>query len=284
MSTAQIIEGISHKQYSEIDAEHSGALKKILISPLAYKAGKEQEAAGIDEDKDCLRLGRAIHTATLEPRRFPSQYVCWSGGRRAGKAWDDYAAEAEVSGQTILKEDQLDQAVAISKACRTHPVAGPILAAAGRAELTICWKHHLTGIDLKVRLDWLISGILSDLKSCRDPSPQRFASQAAQLGYHFQLALYADAVAAAGLGSVETKIIAAQSSAPFDVVVYDVPEDVLFIGRQQYEKALAMLVECRDSKKWPGMAPTEEVTLKLPTWADIHEELELTFDGEPMAA
>jgi hypothetical protein len=80
----EVIEGIGHSKYALIDAEHSGVLRQILISPLAYRAAKEQEAAEVDEDRDVLRLGRGTHTAILEPVKVPKQYVCWSGGTRRG--------------------------------------------------------------------------------------------------------------------------------------------------------------------------------------------------------
>lgn len=278
--TARIIEGLSHKQYSEIQAEHSGLLRQILISPLAYKTAKDQEAAGIDGDKDVLRLGRATHTAVLEPQHFAEQYVCWSGGKRFGKAWDAYENDAAVNGKTILKEDQLDKAVAIGKAVRSHRVAGPIVSAHGRAELTIVWTHPRTGLDIKVRLDYVTGKILVDLKSCRDPSGRAFCQSATNLGYHFQMALYSDAAAAAGLGALEVNLIAAQSASPFDVVVYAMGEDALFVGRQNYEKALDLVVACRESGAWPGMAATEKVPFKLPAYADIRDEIPITVGGE----
>lgn len=264
----QIIEDLTHEEYARIDAEHSGVLQKALISPLAYRVAKEREAAGVDEDRDCLRLGRAIHTACLEPSRFPQQYVCWSGGRRAGKAWDEYEAAAKAAGSTILKEDQIDQAVAMSKAVRSHAVAGPLVSSNGVSELTIVWTHPRTDMCIKCRLDRLADdGFLIDLKSTRDPRPARFCTQAAGMGYHIQMALYADAVAAAGLGAVAVKIVAVQSSPPHDVVVYSLDENVLATGRLEYERALDLIVACRSAGKWPGQAPTEEVPLNLPMWA-----------------
>ena len=278
---AEIIEGLSHAQYDKIGAEHSGVLRKMLISPLAYLRAKQLEAAGIDEDRDVLRLGRAVHTAVLEPSLFARQYICWSGGKRAGAAWNAYVADAERLGQTILKEDQIDLAVKIAKAVRGHPIARPILDRDGRAEVAIVWDHPRTGVRIKVRLDWLTVGVLTDLKSCRDPAPHRFATTAAQLGYHCQLALYADACAAAGLGAVEVKIIAVQNTEPFDVVVYALDEDILSIGRNEYERALDLLVQCRESKQWLGQAMTGEVPLKLPAWARPEED-SITIDGEVM--
>jgi hypothetical protein len=277
----QLIEGMSFAQYRDIDAEHSGVLRRILTSPLAYRRSKDLETAGVDKDRDCLRLGRAVHTAVLEPHLFPKLYTCWSGGRRAGHAWDDFESSATASGVTILKEDQIDLAVKVSKAARSEPAAAPILNATGRAEVVIVWRHPRTGVDIKVRIDWLTADTLVDLKTCRDPAPHRFATTAAQLGYHFQLALYADAAAAVGLGSLAVKIVAAQSTEPHDVVVYSLDEDVLFRGRDEYERALDQLVECRQSDKWPGQAGGKEMALKLPAWCAPADE-ELTYEGEVM--
>lgn len=275
----EIIENLTHAGYSRIDAEHSGCLQKALISPLAYHYQKQQESLGLDEDRDMLRLGRATHTATLEPHRFPAQYVCWSGGRRSGKLWDEYEAEAAANRRTILKEDQLDTAIAIAKSVRSHPVSGPMLTAKGRAELTIVWTHPRTGIRIKCRLDWLSDALLLDLKTTRDVSPARFCSQAAQLGYHTQMALYTDAVYAAGLRPVATKIVSVQSTAPHDVVVYSLDEDALGPGRERYEAALDLIAKHRASGVWPGMAMDEEIKLNLPEWS-VTSGPEVDFGNE----
>jgi hypothetical protein len=198
--------------------------------------------------------------------------VCWSGGTRRGKVWDAYENDAADTGKTILNEKQLDAAVAIGKAVRAHPVAGPIVAATGRAELTIVWTHPRTGIRIKVRLDYVTGKILADLKSCRDPASRQFCKSATDLGYHFQMALYSDAAAAAGLGALEVNLIAAQSASPFDVVVYEMDENALFVGRQNYEKALDLIVACRESGQWPGQATTGKVPFKLPAYADVHDD------------
>jgi hypothetical protein len=273
----EVIEGLTHSAYSKIEAEHSGVLKQILVSPLAYKHAKDQEALGADEDRDVLRLGRAVHTAVLEPHRLAQQYVCWAAGRRSGKEWEAFSLDS--ADKTVLKEDQLDLAVSIAKSVRSHPVSGPMLTAKGRAELTIVWTHPRTGIRIKCRLDWLTDALLLDLKTTRDVSPARFCSQAAQLGYHTQMALYTDAVYAAGLGPVATKIVAVQSTAPHDVVCYSLDEDALGPGRERYEAALDLIVKHRVSGVWPGMAMDEELELNLPTWA-VGDAQGLVFDDE----
>lgn len=278
----EIIEGLTHAQYAQIDAEHSGVLQRILVSPLAYRVAREQEAAGVDDETDPMRLGQAIHTATLEPALFAKRYACWSGVRR-GKDWESFRDASASAGVTILLEKQLDAAVAMGKAVRAHPIAGPLIAQPHRSELTIVWTHPRTGVRIKCRLDWIAGSVLVDLKSTRDPSPARFSTQAAQMGYHVQLALYSDAVSAAGLGAVDTKIVAVQSAPPHDVVVYALDEGALGPGRERYETALDTLVACRKSGQWPGQAVDAEVPFRLPAWVvPADDDLQLTCNGEVM--
>ena len=42
-------------------------------------------------DSPAMRLGRAIHTAVLEPDLFPVHWTLYDG-RRAGNAWTEFSA------------------------------------------------------------------------------------------------------------------------------------------------------------------------------------------------
>jgi hypothetical protein len=135
---------------------------------------------------------------------------------------------------------------------------------------------------LKARLDFLGSLALLDLKTCRSPAPGLFSSQSARLKYHCQMALYNAALIAAGLEPRPVKIVAAQNVAPFDVVVYDVGEDVIIHGERMVEAALDTLAECRETGQWPGLAPDEEMVLRLPMWA-VGDEDEWSVVTEEVA-
>jgi hypothetical protein len=148
---------------------------------------------------------------------------------------------------------------------RAHPIAGKLLAEPGRAELSITWTHERTGIACKSRIDWLCSS-MADLKTTKDVTPNLFASASARLGYHVQMAFYSAALEALGI-HVPVKLIVVQNVEPFDVAVYNVPDDVIIAGEQIFESALDRLIECRSSGVWPGIAHNEELTLHLPAWA-----------------
>lgn len=271
---AAVVTGEPFAKYAQSPEVHATALRYMLMSPLAYKAHLEQP----DVETDAMRLGRACHTAVLEPMQFLREFALWDGGRRAGKTWDSFVAAND--GKTILTQDQYDTAVAVQKSVRSHKVASRYLSEPnGRAEVSIRWVHERTGVAIKCRLDLLCSVVL-DLKTCRDPSPAKFAAVCAQYGYAMQLALYRDAACAAGLGALPGKIIAVQSTEPHDVVVYDLDGELQALGTAQYEKALDLLVECTKSGDWPGQHPDEEVQLRLPAWATNEDEDEpLTFNG-----
>lgn len=254
-----VIEKLPFSKYCELPGEHSTGLRRALVSPLEYDYYKRNER----EDTDTLRIGRAVHTATLEPLQFMREYVLWEGGRRAGKDWDKF--EIEHAGKTILKPEQYDPAVVMAEAIRAHPVSGPLFAGAGRNELTIQWRHE-SGALCKARVDRLSSALI-DIKTASDITPHGFASAAMRYGYFTQMAFYHDAVKSAGLGLYRVKIVVVQKKPPHDVVVYDIGDDELAAGREQYERALAIVAECTKTGVWPGQAPVEPVPLRLPAWA-----------------
>lgn len=255
-----IFERLPFEKYRELKGLHSTSLRRALVSPLEYHYYTTNE----QEDSDTYRIGRAAHTATLEPLQFLREYILWEGGTRRGKDWD--AFEIEHAGKTILKAEQYDVATAASEAIRSHPVAGPLFVGAGRNELSIQFRHE-SGALCKARIDRLCDAALIDIKTAADITPHGFAAAAFRYGYFTQMAFYADAVKAAGLGVFPVKIVVVQKKAPFDVTVYDIGDDELAAGRKEYERAIAIVAECEASGKWPGQAPIEALPLKLPHWA-----------------
>jgi hypothetical protein len=275
----KVIERMPFERYVELPGEHATALKDLLVSPRLYHR-KQQQAR---TDKDALRIGRAAHTAILEPDRFLLEYTVWrldpegNTRRRYGKIWDEFR---EVNAdKTILTETQYMMALAMRDAARSHPLASQLLTEKGRNELTIQWIDERTGLSCKARFDRLCSALV-DVKTTRDPSPHRFSGDAAKFGYPLQLAFYQEAARAVGLGDFPVKIVAVQSVEPYDVVVYDLAPEIIAHGRDQFKLALDRLIECRQNDAWPGIAHNEEMSLTLPAWAtpDFDEEA-LTFDG-----
>jgi exodeoxyribonuclease VIII len=255
---------VSHADYFGSPGLSWSVLREMANSPLHFRKRREQPIP----DSDTLRLGRATHTAVLEPHRFLADYVLWEGGRRAGKVWEEFTAVAEAAGKTVLTDDQYTAALEMRDAVRSHPVAAPYLEA-GIAERPIYWTDSDTGIACRARPDLISTSkpAVVELKTARSTDARLFGNSAAHLSYHGQLAFYVDGMAAQpGFGVLPAVIIAVEKDS-LDVSVFTVDaEDALYAGQALYRELLAKVAACEASGKWPGRCE-REIALQLPAWS-----------------
>jgi hypothetical protein len=249
-------------------------LKLMAKSPAHYHWALTQE---YPVETDALLVGRAVHTAVLEPAKFARQYVTWNGAQRRGKEWEAFqAASAAVE---ILTLKQSLQVTLIANAVRRDPEAVRLLTA-GEAEVTITNSISVPALGetlaatwpTKARLDYLGPRGIVDLKSCVDASPEGFGRAAWRLNYLGQAAWYVDAVERETGKAPDFTLVAVEKSAPYAVQVYRVNDELLEIGRDQYKGLLHRLAQCQQTNKWPGYVdgPSD---LLVPRWA-LPEESE----------
>jgi hypothetical protein len=117
------------------------------------------------------------------------------------------------------------------------------------------------------------------LKSARDVRPFIFGTAAARLGYHLQWAYYLDGFETITGERPLVREIAVESAEPHDVVVYDIPDDVIEQGRADYQALVRQLLDCEARKEWLGVAQGTEQVLTLPTWAYPQASDDLTDLG-----
>ena len=155
----------------------------------------------------------------------------------------------------------------MSEALRAHGVARDLLRG-GLAEETIEWTDADTGLACKGRLDYLRPDLVIDLKSSRDPSPERFARDAVKYGYAAQVAFYHDGAGRSKRtdGKRLPCIIAVRAGDDFDVAAFQIEPETFDVGRSIYLSLLRKLAECTAADYWPGVAP-ELWPLYLPPWA-----------------
>jgi hypothetical protein len=241
-------------------------------SPLIY-----QHKRSTAIDSDAFRVGRATHTATLEPEKYEYQYVVYDGKRRAGKHWEQFSEDYK--DVTILTAAQDIAARGMADAVRSHPVASEILSY-GEAEVTLFWTDP-SGVEMKARLDW-VGSCVADLKTSRDVSPHAVSNACARYGYPIQFATYVDAAMAVIRKALPFKAIFVEKSPPHQVAVYNVPDKVFMVGREKRDAAIKTLLECRKTRVWHGVDGGEELTLSLPLWCTDEHEEELTFGGQSL--
>jgi len=281
----KILSRVPYEEYSGLPGINISRLKEMKRSPLHF----QYRSANPVQSKP-LSLGTAAHCAVLEPERFQRQFAVWnrrseSGNLcpRKGQYWDAFVAANP--GKTIITEDEGLDALAIAKAIRSDPCAMRYLES-GDPEVTMLWSLDIESlthgkvvtIDCRGRADWLtrIDGkhYLIGLKTAKDCRPFPFGAAAARIGYHLQWAFYLDGYRAITGVTPELREIVVESAPPYDVVVYDIPEDVILQGRAEYEGLLRLLIDCETRREWLGVANGVEQTLSLPTWAyDTQDDL-----------
>lgn len=258
--------------YDAIVALSATKLKELKRSPQHYKYYLEHPRTSA-----ALTLGIATHTAVLEPERFANDFAVWTNrtatGRmspRTGKWWDLFCIENH--GKTILTDDEATTATQIALAVRSHAIAMTYLAQ-GDPEVTMQWE--LQGRSCKGRIDWLTKTYdhptLVGLKTARDCRHFVFGWQAAKLGYHIQWGFYHDGYEL--LTGVKPRMIeiVVESTPPHAVAVYNIPNDILEQGREEYQGLIERLQDCEAKNEWPG--PQEGIEdLTLPSWAYERDE------------
>lgn len=272
----RIVAGVDFSTYRAAAGVNVSSLKELARSPLHYRYAKDNPKP----TTSAMSLGTAAHCATLEPKRFAAEFVTWTGGRRAGKEWDAFKADAEAAQRLILTEDERDTALAIAQAVRACPEAMVYLKR-GHAEVSMSWQHDEPELALKGRVDWLTVAdgcdVVVGLKTTRDLRPREFAAQAARLCYHWQWAFYYDGFERITGRKPAMVEIVVENAAPHAVAVYRIPEHVLERGRQEYRDALTTLAQCEASGVWPGPV-VGEVEFDLPGWAYPEDENDIILD------
>ena len=237
-------------------------LRLMAKSPAHYRAALDGER----EDTLAMRLGRLVHALVLG-----GDYLVWDGTRR-GKEWDRFAEEN--AGREIVTASELAQAEPVAAAVSASELAAPLLD--GAHEQTIEWE--IGGRKCQGRLDVLNAAFITDLKSTTNAEPEWFSRHGAKMGYHAQLAWYADGAKAAGLViAPRCYVVAVEMKPPHVVTCLELTPHALDMGRRAYRLWWERLMVCERSDYWPGYV---EGIAPL----DVPEDETLWIDGEEVAA
>jgi exodeoxyribonuclease VIII len=172
----------------------------------------------------------------------------------------------EAEGREIISNEEWTKLAAIRDAVRSHPAAALALAGSPVIEQSIFWD--VDGIACRCRPDAVTErGVIVDLKTTRDASPDGFAKSIAQYRYHVQAAFYSDGYKTAfGEAPRGFVFIAVETDPPYLVAVYVASETMTNRGRFDYRADLDTFRECLAADTWPGYS-NAPLTIDLPKWA-----------------
>lgn len=236
-------------------------LDKIAQSPMHYKEYIRAKLAGESEDSKALRVGSAVHSLILEPEKEDFIRVK-SRLTKEGKA----IIEANPD-KLILSDDEYLLVDAIADSVGCHPFASKILEADGETETSFYWQHEL-GMLCKCRPDYLrFDGLIVDIKTTEDASPEGFARSSEKYRYYVQTAFYRQGIEAVTGMKVEGFVfIAVEKSPPYAVACYLADQDMIAAGDYEVNRCLNIYKNCLEKDEWPGY-PQELIPLSRPRWA-----------------
>jgi len=265
--------GLTFDEYRAIDAINHSVLRLFERSPAHAKA----EMDNPPEQTKAQLLGRAVHSAVLEPKTFGSLYAVGPGGDRRTKAvkaaWAEFLEANQ--GKTVLTGDEFSTCTRVSAAVWANPIANRLLSGTGSNEVTLIWKS--SGVACKARLDRatrvIDKVVVGDIKTTDDASPAAFARSAAKYRYHTQAAWYLDGIQWITGEHARFLLVAVEKVEPFGVAVYELDQLSLEQGRHDCARWLQSYKTCKALDSWPCYA--EAITeLRLPGWAVRPDEWE----------
>lgn len=253
---------ISNLEYHAAHAIGSSSLKRILRSPAHYEYERQNPTPPTPD----MIFGTHLHSAVLEPSAFwPNIVTCpeFKGPGCVQKRLD--WAEAQ-KGKYVLEQDDIERLEAMRDAIRKHPIANAMLHG-GTAELSFFGVDESTGIEIKARPDYLhADGMIIDLKSTVDASPEGFPRQAVNYGYALSAWQYSMLVAqVTGKPMKKFAIVAVEKKPPYCVACYVLDAEWMKYGERQYNKAITMLAHARRSGRFEGY-PEHVMLLDLPRY------------------
>lgn len=241
-------------------------LTDIMRSPAHYR---EKHILGGQENRTtALIVGSAVHCKVLEPEKYDLEYiVAGKIDRRTKDGKEQWAAhELAAAGKEVLTLEQGAMIESVAAAVAAHPMASALLSK-GRAEMSAYWTDEATGELCRCRPDFITdSGLLLDLKTTEDASPEGFLKSIFKYGYHRQPPWYLDGTNAAGAEVSAFIYIAVEKTAPWAIGIYVATDEMNELGRYENAEALQLLHECKTKNDWPSYG-NEIKELAMPYWA-----------------
>ena len=221
----------------------SSALESIKISARHHDQYERDKLHNEISKPQCFAFGSALHDAILTPDDYESLYVLEPEGteRRsnAGKAaWKEFLEANE--GKTILKRnsgeyDDFKKIQIMRDRFFSHPTVSALVQGATFEEsfFALC---NRTGILKKCRPDILRNdGIILDIKTTKSAYLDYFSSDILKLNYHVKAAWYMDIVEqVTGVKQTHFILIAMETTAPFGIALYNIPNIMIALGRENY--------------------------------------------------
>lgn len=271
---AGIIPGIAIEEYHRHGSVSKSQLDQFSKSPAHYLASLTTPR----KETPAMRIGSLFHGLVLEPERVKIAVapVCDKRTKEGKATWEAFCSEnAEAE---IVSADDGEMLHGMRASVMEHPAASALLSGAGIAEGSCFWYDDRSGELCRCRPDFYCRdlGIIVDLKTTEDASPEGFARAIWKYRYDRQAALYMDGVGEATGDIVKGFVfVCVEKTAPYAVGVYRLDMQGEEAGRVSYQSLLLDLTDCKINRNFPAYSNKIE-TISLPAYAvkEVYNEYE----------
>ncbi len=201
-------------------------------------------------------------------------------GSRSGQDWKDFLKSVP-DGMVTYKPAEWFDILAMRRELRSHPESRRILfgpsSGQRHTEFTIKGVDRETGVDFQTRLDFCQEAtdevLVCDLKSSRDASPGCWRRQAERDGLHVQAAIQIGMAELLFKKPVRFRFIVVQKDAPFRVEVYELEDEFIELGVEDYLRDVRRFADCRATGIWQPARYGDVKLLETPKWRQMDRQL-----------
>lgn len=262
METNKLIKLTDAEYFGEKDFFNFSLIKELLRSPLHFQEARKEEK----EPTPAMKLGSTIHTVILEPLRFANEYLEEPQLDKRTKEYKEFAAKNQdkflYSGKDVNPIIEKLEAIKKENNQTAYPSLLRVLNQKTINENCIFWDNFKCKIDAYDAE----TKTLIDIKTTSDASPEVFERLIFNSAYNLQLAHYAKGLQTCYEVVEAFKIIAIQTSAPYDVVEYELPLDVMDYSFQKLQELYKKLENVLIFDDHTGTNNNEVVQVELPKW------------------
>lgn len=255
-----ILENIPADDYFAIDAASNSGLKLIRRSPAHFKYKEEKDPT------PAMAMGTAIHMAILEPERFDKHYVVAECEDRRSAYYKGLVKDVGADRVITLKDHR--KLLGMQEAAYRNSRFRRYMERSGRNELSVVSVDPATGAPIKCRFDRLGDSMFAlDLKKCQDARSNEFTKAITNYGYYMQIPFYQHVwKCETGEDLHDFPLVSIEEDSPHGVILHDLDEVALELGKLHFREALDTYARCRDSGIWPAYEDESEVT-SVTSWA-----------------
>jgi hypothetical protein len=228
--------------------------------------GEEIEA---ENDSEAFSFGRDFHTYVLEPAVYEAQFIVeppfgdlrFKENKEAKALWLD-----NNQGKTSVSEKDLEKMRGMKNRIMQDELVAALISQC-RCEVSFFWRDEITGLNCKGRVDGFSESleVMFDLKSCQSAKLGVFQNKIFQWYYHRQAGFYANGATTLGFAKPNYVVCAIEKKVPYKNITYEIPPEILELGKKEMRKLLDRFKVCVDTGIWPGY-PKGIQAIGIPTW------------------